>query len=187
MDINKKAKEYAEGKALDAITTAIEEAYASGYKDGYDAGYSAKEPIETEEEKDGVEYVDLGLPSGTLWSNGFLKKEDGGICFLTHQEASELNIPTEEQFEELHANCQYFDFADILRYLGPNGNYIEFHNVYIDKAGKREHYKNFHFWLKDNESNGLDKYCVWGDKTGGYTTSSFSGWRIPVFLVKSKD
>ena len=34
MDIIEKSKEYAKGKAIDALTAAIEQAYVDGYNDG---------------------------------------------------------------------------------------------------------------------------------------------------------
>lgn len=187
MNIDDKAKEYAEGKALDAISTAIEEAYVSGYKEGYEAGLAAQEPIALEEENDGVEYVDLGLPSGTLWSNGFLENENGEVCHLSYQEASELNIPTAEQFRELLDCCEYIGSKDFLSYLGMNGHYIRFNYTFIDKAGKMVNYGTFHFWLKDEEPPEDNRRCVWGNNKGGYITSSFMGWKMPVFLVKTKD
>lgn len=187
MNINEKAKEYAEGKALEAITTAIEEAYASGYKEGYEAGLAAQEPAALEEENDGVEYVDLGLPSGTLWSNGFLKNDNGEVCHLSYQEASELNIPTKEQFEELLGCCEYIDSKDSFCYLGRSGRYIRFYNIFIEKAGEMVNYGTFQYWLKDEQPLGDDRRCVWGNGIGGYITSSFMGWKMPVFLVKTKD
>ena len=77
MDINEKAKMYAEGKALDAITSAIEEAYANGYRDGYKDCFTKADiepPIEIVE--DGVEYIDLCLPSGKKWSFVYLYESD---------------------------------------------------------------------------------------------------------------
>ena len=68
MNIKELSKEYAEGKALNAITTAIEEAYAKGYKDGYTQAVSDTKKNIPNELESGIEFVDLGLPSGTLWA-----------------------------------------------------------------------------------------------------------------------
>jgi hypothetical protein len=54
MNITERSKEYAKGKALDAITAAIEQAYADGYNDGL----KHLENEKLEAIKDGVEYVD---------------------------------------------------------------------------------------------------------------------------------
>ena len=65
MSIEEKSKEYAKGKALDAMTAAIEQAYADGYNDGLKHFENEK----IERMKDGVDYKDLGLTSKTLWSS----------------------------------------------------------------------------------------------------------------------
>lgn len=68
MDIQEIANSYAEGKANEAITKAIAQVYLDGYKDGYKSG---KENAKIE--CNDAEFVDLGLPSGTLWASDYLK------------------------------------------------------------------------------------------------------------------
>ena len=67
-------------------------------------------------------FVDLGLPSGTLWKD---KNEEGG--FYTYEQA--LNkfgdrLPTKEQFEELKSKCQWSWTGSGYKVTGPNGNSI---------------------------------------------------------------
>lgn len=67
-------------------------------------------------------FVDLGLPSGTLWKD---KNEEGG--FYTYEQA--LNkfgdkLPTKEQFEELESKCQWSWTGSGYKVTGPNGNSI---------------------------------------------------------------
>lgn len=72
-------------------------------------------------------YVDLGLPSGTLWKD---RNEDGG--FFTYEQA--LNkfgdkLPTKEQLKELRSKCQWTrihngDGMVVYKVVGPNGNFI---------------------------------------------------------------
>ena len=67
-------------------------------------------------------FVDLGLPSGTLWKD---KNEDGG--FYTYEQALNKygsNMPTKEQFEELKDKCHWTRTGDGYRVTGPNGNSI---------------------------------------------------------------
>ena len=67
-------------------------------------------------------FVDLGLPSGTLWKD---KNEDGG--FYTYEQALNKygsNMPTKEQFEELKDKCNWSWTGDGYRVTGPNGNSI---------------------------------------------------------------
>ena len=68
MSLLEKAEKYATGKVNEAITNAIAQAYVEGYK----AGYNDREmeiPVDLRDNK--TEYVDLGLPSGTLWATKY--------------------------------------------------------------------------------------------------------------------
>lgn len=67
-------------------------------------------------------FVDLGLPSGTLWKD---KNEEGG--FYTYEQAMSKfgdKLPTKEQFEELESKCQWSWTGSGYKVTGPNGNSI---------------------------------------------------------------
>ena len=67
-------------------------------------------------------YVDLGLPSGTLWRD---KNEEGGL--YTYDEAVSQfgsRLPSKEQWEELKAECQWSWTGSGYKVTGPNGNSI---------------------------------------------------------------
>ena len=69
-----------------------------------------------------VGYVDLGLPSGTLWKNS---NEPGGL--YSYDEAKKKfgsRLPTLDQFEELRHKCRWEWIGDGCRVTGPNGNSI---------------------------------------------------------------
>ena len=71
-------------------------------------------------------YVDLGLPSGTLWKTF---NEGGNDCYFTYHLAnSEFSgkLPTADQFDELCRACEWFWIGDGYKVVGPNGNYITF-------------------------------------------------------------
>ena len=85
MNILENAKKYAEGKANKAITKAIADAYVEGYK----AGYKDREeeiPMDLRDNK--TEYVDLGLPSGTLWASDYEKSNGEYIYCLLYTSPS---------------------------------------------------------------------------------------------------
>lgn len=66
-------------------------------------------------------FIDLGLPSGTLWAD---ENEEG---YYTFDEAAEKygdNLPTREQFMELEAQCQWEWVGDRYKVTGTNGNTI---------------------------------------------------------------
>ena len=67
-------------------------------------------------------WVDLGLPSGTLWKD---KNEEGG--FYTYEQAVSKfgsSLPTEEQLVELKNSCNWTWNGSGYKVTGPNGNSI---------------------------------------------------------------
>ncbi len=69
-----------------------------------------------------VGYVDLGLPSGTLW-----KKDNEAGGFYTYDQAIAKfgsDLPTKEQLEELKSSCKWTWTGNGYRVEGPNGQSI---------------------------------------------------------------
>lgn len=67
-------------------------------------------------------YVDLGLPSGTLW-----KAENEDCGFITYDQAVNFygnSLPTKEQFEELKNNCLWTWMGNGYKVKGKNGESI---------------------------------------------------------------
>lgn len=89
MDTTDKLKAYVASQS-EAFANAIEKAYLQGYNDAVEE--NSKEHIKIVE--DGIEYIDLGLPSGTLWALNHPK-------FISYHDAQKLNIPTKAQIDEL--------------------------------------------------------------------------------------
>ena len=65
-------------------------------------------------------WVDLGLPSGTLWSNDYM----GSMSFGEARERYGNLIPSPEQFLELVTSSQAID-PHPAGFIGPNGNLLE--------------------------------------------------------------
>lgn len=183
MDINERGKKYAEGKALSALNAAIEQAYIDGYNDGL----KHLENEKLEAIKEGVEYVDLDLPSGTLWSSSCLNDGEN-TRKLPYVEASKLSIPTEEQYEELFTNCEMdLEMRGLetigIKFTGRNGKFIT-----IQKKPKKPIDPPVYcFWLKD-DSESKEKSCAKMSIINGYkahyTEKVFMGNNLPVMLVK---
>lgn len=179
MNIKELSKEYAEGKALNAITTAIEEAYAKGYKDGYTQAVSDTKKNIPNELESGMEFVDLGLPSGTLWANDYLRDKEGKKKYLIYDEASQYNLPTKEQRDEL------FEYTEIkilsnttnnrIVFLGRNGVSLDILSDNIIN-GKYPTY-----WIKD-EADDVNGYRAIGATIEKY----FKGKKLPLILVRQK-
>ncbi len=87
-------------------------------------------------------YVDLGLPSGTLWKNQNETNPNDSYDFYTYDEAVQQfgdQLPTKEQFKELKENCTYVwdESARGCWFYGPNGN-----KIFLPAAGYRFCYCN---------------------------------------------
>ena len=75
-------------------------------------------------------YVDLGLPSGTLWKS----KNEKGV-YKTYDEAMEQfkgKLPTREHWEELKGMCDWELEDKGYKVTGPNGN-----SIFLPAAGHR--------------------------------------------------
>lgn len=77
-------------------------------------------------------YVDLGLPSVTLWKNA---NEGGDNARYTYNEAVSRfgnKLPTYQQFKELRNECEWTWTGSGYKVIGPNGN-----SIYLPAAGSR--------------------------------------------------
>ena len=86
----------------------------------------------------GQTYVDLGLSSGTRWSN---KNESGYWAYSEAHSSFHFSLPSEEQFSELIAECNWTWTGAGYRVTGPNGNsiYLPAEGVNDDKASSYCH------------------------------------------------
>ncbi len=193
MDILEKSKEYAKGKAIDAITSAIEQAYADGYKDGLQ--HYENERLESV--VDGVNYVDLKLPSGTMWASDYIRDKNNAIVKFTYMEASKLCIPTKADFEELCNECQidqnkYYHIT----FTGQNGKIIDLEvlnienvTIYNDNKSLESCLKNLSvvFWLKDDSEDKNKNYARVLSSKEILDVKAFMGYKMPVLLVLRKN
>ena len=105
-------------------------------------------------------WVNLGLPSGTLWKN---RNEDGVYTYLSAVNKFGNNLPTKEQLEELGDECEWTWIGNGYRVTGPNGNFIVLPatgNQDLDCNGGRTFLStNGHYWT--STSCGFDSaYCL---------------------------
>ncbi len=190
METNK-AKKYAEGKAIHALTAMIEQAYNDGYKAGYEDGLANREPAVDETDEDiqiveqGVEYVDLGLPSGTLWSSTYYSDDYNAILFLTYNEASKLNIPTEEQFNELLKYCLQIPHEigglNYTKFVSRNGAALSVKEVPFKVDDTYKGVSKSRFWLRTHTDEEDSKRTY---ASSNSTNKIFMGYKMPVMLVK---
>ena len=184
MDIKEKAQEYAKDKIQQVLNDAIAEAYMEGYKQGYEDG---KAEVPVKHENDEMEFVDLGLPSGTLWAKDYLK-ENGEVVYLPYIEAKNYKLPTKEQLEELIKWCNVRSEGDPYltrtRIIGTSGAMIQIPNIGYYEGEKKEFKTHNRIWLQDNESNSTSRSVGYFSTQGISTFSTFMGFKLPVLLVK---
>lgn len=86
----------------------LSQAYQKGYEKGVeDTKAAMAEKMSKNDEVDDVEWMDLSLPSGTLWSKP-LKYKDGKYVELTFDQAKKYVLPTADEVDELlNHTCQY--------------------------------------------------------------------------------
>ena len=146
-------------------------------------------------------YVDLGLPSGTLWADDYERK-DGGIIYSPYDEALKINIPTTEQIEELINKCKW-GYESITAdgqkkivkaiCVGPNGKRIDFlwtGKMFIDTStGKEVLYDKdiLCFWAKDIKKKYMGIFFDNTNKTcHTIFNSEVSNECLSIRLVKTK-
>ena len=147
MNSIEKSKIYAEGKVIEALRQVVADAYMVGYNAGYQDGI---DKIAEDSVLEETEFVDLGLPSGTLWASDYVKDGDE-VLFLPYPEALKYDIPTKEQVDELREYCEIsikYDEDDYYVHivLGPNGNSIVFKGHGYKTFAESKNAKTAYFW-----------------------------------------
>jgi hypothetical protein len=179
---------YAAGKANEVMEKAIAQAYADGYRDGY-KDREEEFPVDLRDNK--TEFVDLGLPSGTMWAKEF-EKDGDKVHYLPYCDASTLSLPTEEQWNELLSFCRW-EFTYVSNYsrkydcIGPNGKVITFKSYGFHKVDETiEQIERIYFWLKDSSEEPDKKLVYMFYDRGEIKTisKSFMGFKYPVRLVQ---
>ena len=184
-ELNEKALNYATEKSNQIVNAAIAQAYIDGYRDGYK---DREEEIPVNLRVGKTEYIDLGLPSGTLWSADY-EKEGKNRMFLPYEKAHSLNIPTIEQLKELRDNCKWENmfesnsFTGVV-FVGPNGNKIKFEISGRITAGGYTDARQVFFWLKD-EKEGNDKSAA-HLQNGCLIEDMYCGYKLLIRQVVKK-
>lgn len=197
IELTEKSEKYAAGKAYAAIDKVIAQAYADGYRDGYK---DCKEETLVNLNTNKTEYVDLGLPSGTLWSANY-ERDGDDYFYVPYDKAVLFDIPTKEQWTELFTTCKLEYVANSAHVLyridctGPNGRVISFTSSGLINAIQKNKHSETFFWIKEeisgNEKNAVHMYyqsMKVHNKEYYYGNSvvekTFSGYKLPIRLVK---
>ena len=188
IELNEKASIYAEENVINVLKEAFAKVYADGYRDGYK---DCQDHVSVNLRVSSTEYIDLGLPSGTLWSADYEKEAYENI-FEPYQLASTKAIPTRAQWNELR-RCAKWEFIgeddklEVVKCTGPNGNTILFHPAGGVNFTKKVRSGRVLFWVK---STALKNCAVhlWEYNNEGHedTDSQSSDLKLPVRLVRTK-
>ena len=184
IELTTKAENYATMKTNEVITNAIAQAFADGYRQGY-KDRDEEIPVDLRDNK--TEFVDLGLPSGTLWAKTF-EKCNGERLYLSYDKAKTMNLPTLDQWEELKTECKWTMESGKIYCIGPNGNILCFTTTgYIQAKETCICTYQSLFWLlnEDRGDNEIKAGNVYN--TNGlyeYTSEYFSGYKLPIRLVQ---
>lgn len=144
----------------DTMADQMREAIKKAYTAGFQYAMSLK--------LDDNDFVDLGLPSGTMWSKEFLGVTDATSEgeYYSFNEAQKYSLPTVEQVEELKKCCTVVRDGHSSRIIGPNGNefLIKANKIY-DRTKNRiqDHYPHqsiaaYTFWLQCDKID--SKKCI---------------------------
>ena len=201
IELNEKAGTYAKENVINVLKEAFAKVYADGYRDGY-KDCEEKIPINLRNKQ--TEFIDLGLPSGTLWSADF-EKVDGKTIYQTYENAEAMSIPTNEQCKELLELCDWESeiSSGSMRQLkkiiciGPNGNLIHFQvKGFITSDKIVYEWSDSVFWIKTDNPNGSERKAVILNnrdekglrcrKFSKNIVEAFMGYKLPIRLVKSK-
>lgn len=185
IELKEKASIYAEENVINVLKEAFAKVYADGYRDGYN---DCQKENAIDLQDDETEFVDLGLPSGILWSSDY-KKNNDSLLYLSYEEALELNVPTNNQCWELFNNCMFTFEDNQMCCIGPNGNYLTFCFTGYKEMDSPKFSEIVYFWAKND--NGVDSKAwaaamgrdskLWRD-----TRVMFKGYKLPIRLVKTK-
>ena len=191
MNIQEEAKKYAQDRIISLLEQAVADAYVKGYN-------AACEELNNEKGKivevDGLKFIDMDLPSGTLWctelyGESYLSKGH----LMNFQEAVKYSLPTWDQCLELFRECKVTNNINggiIIRSKSsrdihlPSISDMYPHDFRDDVVS---------FWLRDE--NPKSSYCALTNnlermKDGAIVRisreSKFKGDKLPILLVKSK-
>lgn len=182
-ELRKKAIDYAEENVINVLKETFAKVYADGYSDGY-KDCLQKTPVETG--KDQTVFVDLGLPSGTLWSSDFVNGDDKCL-FIPYEVAKTYSIPTQEQCRELFKECNILLSKGQFVCVGPNGRHITFTKKGYKKFDGDDFEYTFAslFWIQSTNDNPENVARIVEVKSISKDLEKyFPGYRLPIRLVK---
>ncbi len=133
-----------------------------------------------------VEFVDLNLPSGTLWAKNYIGE-------MTFREAlKQYHLPTIEQINELQRECKLtMSSSGNLKVINGDGKSFIIYNTYSCYRDRSTYYES-NFWIDEEEDSNKNvryanfNYSIVGSSVSLVFRNMFVGEPLSVLVVKSK-
>ena len=192
MTLQESADKFA-GAYADTVKKLFIETFREGYGAGYLAGAAAVRNESQNDNEDEGDFIDLGLPSGTLWREDFLSDEDCENMRLAYNEARNFSLPTEEQCRELMSKCILVREKNGITFRGKDNEelYLGFTDQAKNPNGRTD--ACIRFWVKGDVDDDLKALCLQcsilllPNAAGYHLCRRFVGEKIAVLTVKNKN
>lgn len=155
---------------------------------------SLKDRVQSQpkEDIDKPDWVDLGLPSGTLWKSQNETNPNDDNDFYTFDEALQKfgsQLPTKEQWEELKENCDWIYGSNgcecKIKVIGKNGNSIFLHAVgYHGLSGDVKYRGIWGYYWSSVPYDSEDAWYFFSDSVGMGVNWRSKCYGLSVRLVK---
>lgn len=149
-----------EEAAVDAEPQEVQDSTQSSAAQKTHPSAKAAQPAQPEQPKIivGDSYVDLGLPSGTVWK---AQNEEGLMAFDDAKKKYGRSIPSIKQWEELNKYCEWEWTGNGYNVTGPSGQ-----GIFIPAAGYR------------NVSGQIGKVGTFGNYWSSTSKDKKEAWRF---------
>lgn len=155
---------------------------------------STFECIKFKKIKDNIKYIDLGLPSGTLWADrnvGAKNPEDCGQYLNFDDANSQYSCPTRTDIKELIENCNWlwvtYNKTNGYLVIGKNGNYIFLpaSGYRYGSAGSLDNVGSYgYYW----SASAIGSNCGYGlnfHSSSWYCNNYYQDYGFPIRTVKN--
>lgn len=184
----------------ESLETDIKTIVLNAFTEGYSQGLRKSQELTINR----VQYFDLGLPSGILWSEPI--KSEHPWTYITYELSSyndvcNLSIPTLDDLQELIHNCRIDSNTSLVskdvEIIGPSGKRIGVgtqdylnrsdnpNSVLCHRKGESVNEHENMFWIKSDVIDNYATVAVVNIKEKTISLSKhFTGYKLPYILVR---
>ena len=188
MTVEEIAKDYVQANPEDDPKKAAIEAFLAGVQFGR---YEAMNMWNTSKINMESMFIDLGLPTGTLWGLTLLRLEYIRYARMNFVEAQRFRLPTKKQCEEMIQHCHFLVKRDSLYINGENGKKIFLQHPDYGFSLHNEDTVNIRFWIDetvdaDGKAQCLNIALIEGESMPTFSFETEPAWHdLPVLVIKN--